>query len=147
MADKNDSFLTQLCRHHISGQLRVAPEHISDTVLKYMGKPRNEVYEAFLKRFDRINKKVGKEQYVVPYLMSSHPGSTLKSAIALAQYLNKNHLNPKQVQDFYPTPGSISTCMYYTGLDPITGDSVYVPKSYEEKQLQRALLQSKDPQN
>ena len=147
LADKDDSFFTELCRHHISGQLRVAPEHISDNVLKYMGKPANSVYEKFLQKFDIINKKSGKNQYVVPYLMSSHPGSTLKDAIKLAEYLRAKHLTPEQVQDFYPTPGSISTCMYYTGIDPRTMKSVYVPKSYEEKQMQRALLQSAKPEN
>ncbi len=147
LADKDDRFFTELCRHHISGQLRVAPEHISDNVLKYMGKPKNAVYEKFLHKFDIINKKSGKNQYVVPYLMSSHPGSTLKDAIKLAEYLRAKRLTPEQVQDFYPTPGSISTCMYYTGIDPRTMQSVYVPKSYEEKQMQRALLQSAKPEN
>ncbi len=147
MADRDDSFLQELCRHHISGQLRVAPEHISDNVLKYMGKPSSDVYEKFLQRFEKTNEKLGKNQYVVPYLMSSHPGSTLKDAIKLAEYLNRHKINPEQVQDFYPTPGSISTCMYYTGIDPRTGASVYVPKSYKEKQMQRALLQYRSPEN
>ena len=147
LADKDDSFFRELCAHHISGQLRVAPEHISDNVLKYMGKPSSEVYEKFMQKFERINKQSGKEQYVVPYLMSSHPGSTLKDAIKLARYLNQHKLNPEQVQDFYPTPGSISTCMYYTGIDPRTGKPVYVPTDYKEKQLQRALLQFKAPEN
>ncbi len=147
MCDKDDSFFTELCKHHISGQLRVAPEHISDNVLKYMGKPSHEVYKKFLNKFEAVNKKLGKEQYAVPYLMSSHPGSTLKDAIKLAEYLNKNRLSPEQVQDFYPTPGSISTCMYYTGLDPRTMNSVYVAKDYKEKQMQRALLQFRDPKN
>ena len=147
LADKDETFFRELCRYHISGQLRVAPEHISNNVLKYMGKPSSEVYESFVKKFEKINKQTGKEQYVVPYLMSSHPGSTLKDDIQLAQYLNKNRLNPEQVQDFYPTPGSISTCMYYTGIDPRTGKSVYVATDYKEKQLQRALLQFKSPEN
>ena len=147
LADKDDSFFNELCRYHISGQLRVAPEHISDNVLRCMGKPENSVYEKFLAKFDEINKRLGKEQYAVPYLMSSHPGSTLRDAVKLAEYLHKRHLNPKQVQDFYPTPGSISTCMYYTGIDPRTMKSVYVPKTYEEKQLQRALLQYNNPEN
>lgn len=147
MCDKDDSFFTELCQHHISGQLRVAPEHISDNVLKYMGKPSHEVYKKFLNKFEAVNKKLGKEQYAVPYLMSSHPGSTLKDAIKLAEYLNRNRLNPEQVQDFYPTPGSISTCMYYTGLDPRTMNSVYVAKDYMDKQMQRALLQFRDPKN
>lgn len=147
LADKDETFFCELCRHHISGQLRVAPEHISDNVLKYMGKPSSDVYESFVKKFEKINKQTGKEQYVVPYLMSSHPGSKLKDAIQLAQYLNKHKLSPEQVQDFYPTPGSISTCMYYTGIDPRTGKSVYVATDYKEKQLQRALLQFKSPEN
>ena len=147
MADKDTSFFREMCRHHISGQLRVAPEHISDNVLKYMGKPPADVYQNFLRKFDKINKETGKPQFVVPYLMSSHPGSTLSDAVKLAEYLNKNKINPQQVQDFYPTPGSISTCMYYTGLDPRTMKSVYVPKDYKEKQMQRALLQFKNPEN
>ncbi len=147
MCDKDDSFFTELCKHHISGQLRVAPEHISDNVLKYMGKPSHDVYKKFLNKFEAVNKKLGKEQYAVPYLMSSHPGSTLKDAIKLAEYLNRNHLSPEQVQDFYPTPGSISTCMYYTGIDPRTMNSVYVAKDYKDKQMQRALLQFRDPKN
>ncbi len=145
--DKDDEFFTELCKNHISGQLRVAPEHISDNVLKYMGKPSVDVYNRFTKKFYDINKKLKKEQYVVPYLMSSHPGSTLKDAIKLAEFLRDNKLNPMQVQDFYPTPGSISTCMYYTGIDPRDMSEVYVPKTYEEKQMQRALLQYKDPKN
>lgn len=145
--DKDDEFFTELCKNHISGQLRVAPEHISDNVLKYMGKPSVDVYNRFTKKFYDINKKLKKEQYVVPYLMSSHPGSTLKDAIKLAEFLRDNRLNPMQVQDFYPTPGSISTCMYYTGIDPRDMSEVYVPKTYEEKQMQRALLQYKDPKN
>jgi len=147
LCDKDDSFFTELCKYHISGQLRVAPEHISDNVLKYMGKPSHDVYEKFLKKFETINKKIGKEQYAVPYLMSSHPGSTLKDAIKLAEYLNHHKLSPEQVQDFYPTPGSISTCMYYTGIDPRTMNQVYVAKEYSEKQMQRALLQFRDPKN
>ncbi len=147
LADKNTDFFRELCENHISGQLRVAPEHISDNVLKAMGKPQHSVYEKFLEKFDRINSKTGKKQFVVPYLMSSHPGSTLKDAIKLAEYLKKNHINPEQVQDFYPTPGSISTCMYYTGLDPMTMNSVYVPSDYNEKKMQRALLQFGSPQN
>lgn len=147
MSDKDDRFFTELCKYHISGQLRVAPEHISDNVLKYMGKPSHEVYKKFLNKFEAINKKLGEEQYAVPYLMSSHPGSTLKDAIKLAEYLNRNRLSPEQVQDFYPTPGSISTCMYYTGIDPRTMNSVYVAKDYKDKQMQRALLQFRDPKN
>ncbi len=147
LADKDTSFFRELCAHHISGQLRVAPEHISDNVLKFMGKPSNDVYEKFVEKFDKINARTGKKQFVVPYLMSSHPGSTLKDAVKLAEYLNKHRINPKQVQDFYPTPGSISTCMYYTGIDPRTMNSVYVPTDYKEKKMQRALLQYKNPDN
>jgi len=147
LADKDTSFFRELCRHHISGQLRVAPEHVSDSVLKIMGKPEHKVYEKFIEKFEKINKESGKEQFVVPYLMSSHPGSRLKDAVKLAEYLNKNKLSPEQVQDFYPTPGSISTCMYYTGIDPRTMNQVYVPKDYKEKKMQRALLQFKKPEN
>ena len=147
VADKDNTFLEELCKHHISGQLRVAPEHISDNVLKHMGKPSNQVYEQFLKKFEKANSKTSKPQFVVPYLMSSHPGCTLKDAVKLAEYLNQHKLNPKQVQDFYPTPGSISTCMYYTGIDPFTMKKVYVPTSYKEKKIQRALLQYKNPEN
>ena len=147
MADKSDEFLYELCEHHISGQLKVAPEHVCPEVLSKMGKPKVEVYNKFCEKYYRINKEIGKEQYLVPYLMSSHPGSTLKSAVTLAQYLKKEHLNPQQVQDFYPTPGTISTCMYYTGLDPRTMTEVYVAKSKEEKRMQRALLQFARPEN
>lgn len=147
IADKDDEFFYELCKQHISGQLRIAPEHISDNVLHYMGKPSKGVYDKFIQKFDRINREIGKEQYAVPYLMSSHPGSTLKDAIKLAEFLRDNHMQPEQVQDFYPTPGSVSTCMYYTGLDPDTLKPVYVPKTYEEKQMQRALLQYKNPKN
>lgn len=147
LADKNDDFLYELCKHHISGQLRVAPEHICDNVLKYMGKPQRQVYDRFIEKFDRINRELSLEQYAVPYLMSSHPGSTLSDAIALAEFLRDKNMQPEQVQDFYPTPGSISTCMYYTGIDPLTMEKVYVPKTYEEKQMQRALLQYRNPAN
>ena len=147
MADKDDTFFVELCRHHVSGQLKVAPEHISGNVLELMGKPGRDVYDSFCEKYYDINKKIGKEQYLVPYLMSSHPGSTLKSAIKLALYLKEHGLNPQQVQDFYPTPGTVSTCMYYTGIDIRTGKEVYVPRSYEEKQMQRALLQYKNPAN
>lgn len=146
-ADKNDDFLKELCRHHISGQLRVAPEHVSDNVLRLMGKPDNAVYTEFLKRYQRVNSSVNKEQYVVPYLMSSHPGSTLDDAIALAEYIRDMGYIPEQVQDFYPTPSTISTCMYYTGYDPRTMEKVYVPKNPHEKAMQRALIQYKNPEN
>ncbi len=145
--DKNDEFFTELCKHHVSGQLKVAPEHISPKVLSYMGKPGLDVYQKFTDKFYEINKKIGKEQYLVPYLMSSHPGSTLKEAIELALYLKKNNIRPQQVQDFYPTPGTLSTAMFYTGIDPRTMKSVYVPKTYEEKAMQRALLQYSKPEN
>ena len=147
MADKDEEFFYELCKHHISGQLRVAPEHISDNVLKYMGKPSRSVYDKFIKKFEKINDELKIEQYAVPYLMSSHPGSTLKDAVALAEYLRDKNIQPDQVQDFYPTPGSISTCMYYTEIDPFTMKKVYVPKTYEEKQMQRALLQYRNPTN
>jgi len=147
MKDANDEFLRQICKYHISGQLRVAPEHVADEVLSLMGKPGNKVYEAFLSRYERVNGFTGKEQYVVPYLMSSHPGSTLKSAIRLAEYIRDLGYIPEQVQDFYPTPSTISTCMYYTGLDPRTMKPVYVPKDPKEKAMQRALIQYRNPEN
>ena len=145
--DKNDEFFYELCKHHVSGQLKVAPEHISDNVLKYMGKPSNDVFNKFSDKFYKINEQIGKKQYLVPYLMSSHPGSTLHDAIRLALYLKEHGINPQQVQDFYPTPGTISTCMFHTGLDPFTMKPVYVPKTYKEKAMQRALLQYKNPDN
>lgn len=147
MCDPDDTFINELCKYHISGQLRVAPEHISDNVLNKMGKPSNDVYEGFLKRYQRINKKTGKEQFVVPYLMSSHPGSTMKEAIELAEYIRDLGYMPEQVQDFYPTPSTLSTCMYYTGLDPATMDKVYTPVSHHEKAMQRALIQYRNPEN
>lgn len=145
--DPDDEFINELCKYHVSGQLKVAPEHISDNVLKYMGKPENSVYQRFSDKFYTINKKIGKKQFLVPYLMSSHPGSTLRDAVALAVYLKEHGLHPQQVQDFYPTPGTISTCMFYTGLDPFTMQKVYVPKAPREKAMQRALLQFRDPAN
>ena len=147
MCDSDDTFINELCKYHISGQLRVAPEHISDNVLNKMGKPSNDVYEGFLKRYQRINKKTGKEQFVVPYLMSSHPGSTMKEAIELAEYIRDLGYMPEQVQDFYPTPSTLSTCMYYTELDPATMDKVYTPVSHHEKAMQRALIQYRNPEN
>ncbi len=147
LADKDGSFLKELCKHHVSGQLRVAPEHISDSVLSLMGKPSSKVYDRFVQKFDETSQKLGKNQYTVPYLMSSHPGSTLDDAIDLAVYMKKHRINPKQVQDFYPTPFTVSTCMYYTGLNPLTMEKVYVPRDMEEKQMQRALLQFNDPAN
>ena len=145
LEDKNDDFFTELVRYHISGQLKVAPEHCIDGVLDYMGKPHIEVYERFMDKYRRLNDRYSKEQYVVPYLMSSHPGSTLGDAVALAEYLNKKGRQPEQVQDFSPTPGTVSTCMYYTEIDPMTMKQVYVAKSFHEKAMQRALLQWKRP--
>ncbi len=145
--DKNDEFFHELVEHHVSGQLKVAPEHVSDNVLKYMGKPSKEVYDKFQTKFYAINKKLNKKQFLVPYLMSSHPGSTLDDAIELALYLRDNNLSPEQVQDFYPTPGTLSTCIFHTGVDPYTGESVYVPKTADEKAMQRALIQYKNPKN
>ena len=145
LEDKNDDFFRELVKYHISGQLKVAPEHCIDSVLDYMGKPHIDVYEKFMDKYKKLNNKFSKEQYVVPYLMSSHPGSTMESAVALAEYLNKTGRQPEQVQDFYPTPGTISTCMYYTEIDPLTMKHVYVAKSFHEKAMQRALLQWKRP--
>ena len=145
--DEDQTFLRELCEYHISGQLKVAPEHISNAVLEKLGKPRVEVYNRFVEAYKRMNQKLGKEQYLVPYLMSSHPGSTLKEAVELAEYLRDHNLSPEQVQDFYPTPSTISTCMYYTGLDPRTMESVYVATNPHEKAMQRALIQYKNPKN
>lgn len=145
--DRNEEFFWELCQHHISGQLKVAPEHVSSEVLKRMGKPSKQVYQKFADKFYEINRKIGKEQYLVPYLMSSHPGSSLKEAIELAEYLRDIKYSPEQVQDFYPTPGTLATCMFYTGLDPRTMEKVYVPRSPKEKAMQRALLQYRKPEN
>ena len=145
MAEGKDEFLRELTKYHVSGQLKVAPEHCVDEVLLRMGKPHTAVFEAFCKKYAALNGKLGKEQYLVPYLMSSHPGSTLRDAVKLAVYLKERGIRPRQVQDFYPTPGTLSTCMYWTGLDPRTMEKVYVPRSYREKELQRALLQWFDP--
>ncbi len=145
LAEKKDEFLRELTKYHVSGQLKVAPEHCIDEVLDRMGKPRAEVFEAFCRKYEAMNGALGMEQYLVPYLMSSHPGSTLGDAVKLALYLKKRGVRPRQVQDFYPTPGTVSTCMYHTGLDPFTMEKVYVPRSYREKELQRALLQWFDP--
>lgn len=147
MADQDDTFFKELVEHHISGQLKVAPEHISDTVLSKMGKPENAVYERFTKKYKRLNEKSGKNQFLVPYLMSSHPGSTLKEAIELAEYLRDLGYMPEQVQDFYPTPSTISTVMYYTGLDPRDMKPVYVCRNPHEKAMQRALIQYRNPKN
>ena len=145
LCDDNDAFFRELVRYHISGQLKVAPEHCIDSVLDYMGKPHIGTYERFMDEYRQLNHKYDKEQYVVPYLMSSHPGSTLADAVALAEYLNRRGRQPEQVQDFYPTPGTISTCMYHTGIDPRTMQPVYVAKTPHEKDMQRALLQWRRP--
>ena len=147
LADKDPTFLKELCKYHVSGQLKVAPEHVSDAVLQKMGKPKNSVYETFTKKFYKMNEQLEKKQYLVPYLMSSHPGSTLKEAVELAEYCRDLGYMPEQVQDFYPTPSTISTCMYYTGLDPRTMEAVYVPKNPHEKAMQRALIQYRNPAN
>lgn len=147
MHDESKAFFVDLCQYHVSGQLKVAPEHIDEAVLDYMGKPSGKLYGEFVKTFDDINKSIGKDQYIIPYLMSSHPGSTIKAAIRLAEYLREINYTPEQVQDFYPTPGTLSTCMYHTGIDPRTMKPVYVPKSTHEKAMQRALLQYKNPKN
>lgn len=146
-ADPDPTFLRELCEYHVSGQLKVAPEHVADPVLKRMGKPGNRVYRKFVQDYKNMNEKLGKKQYLVPYLMSSHPGSTMKEAIALAEYLRDLGYMPEQVQDFYPTPATLSTCMYYTGLDPRTMEPVYVPKNPHEKAMQRALIQYRNPKN
>ncbi|MDE5933930.1 MAG: DUF3362 domain-containing protein, partial [Lachnospiraceae bacterium] len=147
LEDKDDTFFRELVEHHVSGQLKVAPEHISDTVLSKMGKPGRTVYEQFVQKYDKINKRLGKKQFLVPYLMSSHPGSTLKEAVELAEYLREFHYMPEQVQDFYPTPSTVSTVMYYTGIDPRNGRKVYVCRNPHEKLLQRALIQYRNPSN
>ena len=147
MLDKNDEFFTELCEHHVSGQLKVAPEHVVDRVLEKMGKPKRQHYDRFVKKFYDINKKINKEQYLVPYLISSHPGSDLNAAVELAEYLKENHVMPEQVQDFYPTPGTLSTCMFYTGYDIRNMKKVYVPKLPKEKAMQRALLQYRKKEN
>ncbi len=147
MADRNRDFLEELCRYHVSGQLKVAPEHICDTVLSLMGKPSRHVYDSFCHAYAGMNRKIRKKQYLVPYLMSSHPGSGLKEAVALAEFIRDLGYMPEQVQDFYPTPGTISTCMYHTGLDPRTMKAVYVPVTLKEKQMQRALIQYRNPDN
>lgn len=147
MHDTDDTFFHELCTHHVSGQLKVAPEHVADKVLNLMGKPANHVYKGFTKKFKEINEKIGKKQFLVPYLMSSHPGSSLKEAIILAEHLQELGYMPEQVQDFYPTPSTISTCMYYTGVDPSNMQPVYVPTNPHEKAMQRALIQYRNPKN
>lgn len=147
MADASDKFLVELLQHHVSGQLRLAPEHVSDAVLSVMGKPRREVYDAFVKRFERLSAEYGLKQYVVPYLISSHPGSTMKEAVELACAVRDMGYMPEQVQDFYPTPSTMSTCMFYTGVDPRTMEPVYIPRDPHEKAMQRALIQYRKPEN
>lgn len=147
MADPDDTFFRELVEHHISGQLKVAPEHICDAVLEKLGKPKKEVYERFVRKYHKLNEQLGKKQFLVPYLMSSHPGSTLKEAIALAEYLRDLGYMPEQVQDFYPTPSTVSTVMYYTGIDPRNGKKVYVCRNPHEKAMQRALIQYRNPKN
>lgn len=147
LADRDDTFLKELCKYHISGQLRVAPEHVTDHVLDLMGKPRSEVYRTFTKRFEKVNQQMGLNQYLVPYLISSHPGSDLKDAIALAESVRDMGYMPEQVQDFYPTPSTISTCMYYTGVDPRTMEKVKITRDPHEKAMQRALIQYRKPEN
>ena len=147
MADASDKFLVELLQHHVSGQLRLAPEHVSDAVLSVMGKPRREVYDAFVERFERLSAEYGLKQYVVPYLISSHPGSTMKEAVELAEAVRDMGYMPEQVQDFYPTPSTMSTCMFYTGVDPRTMEPVYIPRDPHEKAMQRALIQYRKPEN
>lgn len=147
MADASDKFLVELLQHHVSGQLRLAPEHVSDAVLSVMGKPRREVYDAFVERFERLSAEYGLKQYVVPYLISSHPGSTMKEAVELAEAVRDMGYMPEQVQDFYPTPSTMSTCMFYTGVDPRTMEPVYIPRDPREKAMQRALIQYRKPEN
>ncbi|NTV89442.1 MAG: DUF3362 domain-containing protein, partial [Clostridiales bacterium] len=147
MLDKNETFFRELCEHHVSGQLKVAPEHVSDKVLARMGKPGRRQYDRFVNKFYEINKNLGKEQYLVPYLVSSHPGSDLSAAIELAEYLKEINYSPEQVQDFYPTPGTLATCMFHTGLDPRDMKPVYIPRSQNEKSMQRALLQYRKKEN
>ena len=147
LLDPDHTFIRELAEHHTSGQLRLAPEHVSDEVLRVMGKPPNSVYQAFCKEFEKLSRAAGKEQYVVPYLMSSHPGSTLKVAVELAEFCRDMGYNPEQVQDFYPTPSTVSTCIYYTGLDPRTMEPVYCATSPHEKAMQRALIQYRNPKN
>lgn len=147
LADPDKTFLRELVKYHVSGQLRVAPEHVSDQVLHYMGKPSHQLYLRFLEEFDKADKQAQKDQYAIPYFMSSHPGCTMKEAVKLAEYVRDLGYTPEQVQDFYPTPSTLSTCMYYTGIHPITKEKVYVPKNPHEKAIQRALMQYKNPAN
>jgi uncharacterized radical SAM protein YgiQ len=145
--DKDETFFSELVKHHVSGQLKVAPEHVSKNVLHFMNKPSRELYDTFMKKFYKYNDRHQKNQFLVPYLMSSHPGSTLEDAVELAEYVRDLNYNPEQVQDFYPTPATPSTCMYYTGINPKTMEEVYVPRSKHEKAMQRALIQYRNPKN
>ncbi|HYE69349.1 MAG TPA: DUF3362 domain-containing protein, partial [Anaerovoracaceae bacterium] len=147
LAGKDDKFMEELCKHHVSGTLKVAPEHVSNRVLASMRKPSKEVFLDFSKKYKETNERLGLKQYLIPYFISSHPGSTLEDAVELALFLKKNGFVPDQVQDFYPTPGTLSTCMYYTESDPFTGERVYVPKDMEEKKMQRALMHFNKPEN
>ncbi len=147
MEDKKNDFLSELCEHHVSGQLKVAPEHVSPDVLRVMGKPKRQVYDEFVRRYAEVNKKLGKKQYLVPYFISGHPGARLKDAITMAIYLRDTHFIPDQVQDFYPTPGTLATAMWFTGIDPMSGKKVHIPSGHEEKTMQRALLQYNRPEN
>jgi uncharacterized radical SAM protein YgiQ len=147
LLDSDHSFIRELAEHHTSGQLRLAPEHVSDAVLRVMGKPPAAVYDAFVREFDAASRDAGKRQYVLPYLMSSHPGSTMKEAVELAEFCRDLGFNPEQVSDFYPTPSTVSTCIYYTGLDPRTMEPVYCPRDPHEKAMQRALIQYRNPKN
>ena len=145
--DKDETFFKELVEHHVSGQLKVAPEHVAEPVLRRMGKPEPSVYKRFVREYEKMNERLGMKQYLVPYLMSSHPGSSLKEAVELAEYLRDIHYMPEQVQDFYPTPSTVSTCMFYTGLDPRNMEPVYVPVNPHEKAMQRALMQYRKPNN
>lgn len=147
LADKSGDFLRELCEHHISGQLKIAPEHVSENVLRYMRKPPKEITERFMAEYREMNERIGKKQFLVPYYMSSHPGSGLQDAVALAEFIRDSGVRPEQMQDFTPTPGSLSTAIYYTGIDPLTGEEVRVPRDHEERRLQRALLQYWMPGN
>lgn len=147
LLEKDPTVLKELVKHHISGQLKIAPEHINNKTLKQMGKPGREVYEKFVDKYNKVNKELGMKQYLVPYFISSHPGCTIQGALELALYMKKHNIRPRQVQDFYPTPGTLSTCMFYTGKNPLTNEKVFVPKTYEEKQTQRAFMQYYKPEN
>lgn len=147
MADNENDFLKELCEHYVSGQLKIAPEHVSSEVLRTMRKPSSDVYSKFRNKYEKMNERLTKKQYLVPYFISSHPGCNLDEMIQLAEHIRDLNYTPEQVQDFTPTPMTLATCMYYTGIDPLTGKEVYVPKTSQEKQMQRALLQFKDPKN